>query len=183
MTFDPASVKVTCVTLPNFPRIIVAKSHGNTSMYVDTVINFGKTTYILHITYIHTCTTYRMSDHIVSFWTQFRRDKKLLVHSGNFSILSFILCYVIVSINHHSYFRYPKSNTQFVFLSASPPPPPPHFTFWLRWVPEDNTTFSFSWHTWSSNLITGLACPSYSLALGADALWCFTGDSLLLPVI
>ena len=26
-------------------------------------------------TYIHTHTTYRMSDHIVSYWTQFRRDK------------------------------------------------------------------------------------------------------------
>ena len=37
------------------------------------------TTYmhILHTYYIHTHTTYRMSDHIVSYWTQFRRDKKL----------------------------------------------------------------------------------------------------------
>ena len=58
-----------------YPRIIVSKSHDNTSMYVDTVINFAKyhihthTYYILH-------TTYRMSDHIVSYWTQFRRDKK-----------------------------------------------------------------------------------------------------------
>ena len=58
-----------------YPRIIVSKSHDNTSMYVDTVINFAKyhihthTTYILH-------TTYKMSDHIVSYWTQFRRDKK-----------------------------------------------------------------------------------------------------------
>ena len=33
------------------------------------------TTYIWHTTYIHT--TYRMSDHIVSYWTQFRRDKKV----------------------------------------------------------------------------------------------------------
>ena len=31
-------------------------------------------TYILHTYYIHT--TYRMSDHMVSYWTQFRRDKK-----------------------------------------------------------------------------------------------------------
>ena len=59
-----------------YPRIIVSKSHDNTSMYVDTVINFANYhihtlphTYILH-------TTYRMSDHIVSYWTQFRRDKK-----------------------------------------------------------------------------------------------------------
>ena len=35
------------------PRIIVSKSHGNMSMYVDTVINFAKIT-----TYIHTHTTY-----------------------------------------------------------------------------------------------------------------------------
>ena len=58
-----------------YPRIILSKSHDNTSMYVDTVIKFAKYhihthTYILH-------TTYRMSDHIVSYWTQFRRDKKL----------------------------------------------------------------------------------------------------------
>ena len=54
-----------------YPRIIVSKSHDNTSMYmyVDTVINFAKY-------HIHTHTTYRMSDHIVSYWTQFRRDKK-----------------------------------------------------------------------------------------------------------
>ena len=51
-----------------YPRIIVSKSHDNTSMYVDTVINFAKY-------HIHTHTTYRMSDHIVSYWTQFRRDK------------------------------------------------------------------------------------------------------------
>ena len=55
-----------------YPRIMVSKSHDNISMYVDTVINFAKYhihthTYILH-------TTYRMSDHIVSYWTQFRRD-------------------------------------------------------------------------------------------------------------
>ena len=56
-----------------YPRIIVSKSHGNTAMYVDTVINFVKY-HILHTTYIHT--TDRMSDHIVSFWTKFRRDKK-----------------------------------------------------------------------------------------------------------
>ena len=35
------------------------------------------TTYIhiLRTYYVHTHTTYRMSDHIVSYWTQFRRDK------------------------------------------------------------------------------------------------------------
>ena len=48
-----------------YPRIIVSKSHGNTSMYADTVINFAKKlphtytyihiihTYYIHTTYIH----------------------------------------------------------------------------------------------------------------------------------
>ena len=63
-----------------YPRIIVSKSHDNTSMYVDTVINFAK--YHIHThTYIHTHTTYRMSDHIVSYWTQFRRDKNMILVS------------------------------------------------------------------------------------------------------
>ena len=52
-----------------YPRIIVSKSHDNTSMYVDTVINFAK--YHIHTTYYILCTyyghtTYRMSDHIVA---------------------------------------------------------------------------------------------------------------------
>ena len=54
-----------------YPRIIVS----NTSMYVDTVINFAKY-------HIHTHTTYRMSDHIVSYWTQFRRDKNPVHNRG-----------------------------------------------------------------------------------------------------
>ena len=63
MTFDPMSVEVTCVTL--YPRIIVSKSHDNTSMYVDTVINFANYHIHTYTYYIHT--TYRMSDHIVSY--------------------------------------------------------------------------------------------------------------------
>ena len=61
-----------------YPRIIVSKSHGNTSMYADTVINFAKNYHIhthTYTYYIHIHTTYRISDHIVSFWTTFRRDK------------------------------------------------------------------------------------------------------------
>ena len=65
---------------------------GNTSMYVDTVINFAK--YRIHTTYIHiqtVHTTYRMSDYIVSYWTQFRRDKN--VYNGKkFCFISFIWC-------------------------------------------------------------------------------------------
>ena len=42
-----------------YPRFIVSKSHDNTSMYVDTVINFAKYhihtyTYILRTYYVHT---------------------------------------------------------------------------------------------------------------------------------
>ena len=54
-----------------YPRIIASKSHGSTSMYGDTVINFAKKykTYYIHTTY------YVQNEyHIVSFWTQFRRD-------------------------------------------------------------------------------------------------------------
>ena len=41
-----------------YPKIIVSKSHGNKSMFVDTVINFAKyTTYYIYTTYIlHTYT-------------------------------------------------------------------------------------------------------------------------------
>ena len=56
-----------------YPWIIVSKSYGNTSIYVDTVVNFPN--YHIHNTYILR-TTNRMSDHIVSFWTKFRQDKK-----------------------------------------------------------------------------------------------------------
>ena len=61
-----------------YPRIIVSKSHGNTSMYVDTVINFAN--YHIHTyTYIHTTyilrTEWVITYMIVSYWTQFRRDK------------------------------------------------------------------------------------------------------------
>ena len=56
-----------------YPKIIVSKSHWNTSIYEDTVINVAKY-HILH-TYILR-TELRMGDYIVSFWTQFRRDKK-----------------------------------------------------------------------------------------------------------
>ena len=53
-----------------YPRIIVCKSHDNTSMYVDTVINFANYHIHTHTTYIHILrTTYRMSDHVVSYWT------------------------------------------------------------------------------------------------------------------
>ena len=39
MTFNPKSVKVKCVTLP---KVLVSKSHENTSKHVDTVTRFCK---------------------------------------------------------------------------------------------------------------------------------------------
>ena len=75
-----------------YPRIIVSKSHDNTSMYVDTVINFANyhihthtTKKSLHTYILHT--TYRMSDHIVSYWTQFRRDKNENGIDCNFHVI------------------------------------------------------------------------------------------------
>ena len=122
-----------------YPRIILSKSHENTSKYVDTVNLFAKTwtkghwplddlwphicwghmcdcaqgslcpspmgirqcmwiqlsilqklphTYI-HIlrTYYILHTTYRISDHIVSFWTTFRRDNKVAMTFNFFPCL------------------------------------------------------------------------------------------------
>ena len=59
-----------------YPRFIVSKSHGNISMYVMWIqwSIWQNTTYILRNT-VRRPTTYRMSDHIFSFWTKFRRDK------------------------------------------------------------------------------------------------------------
>ena len=68
MTFDLTSVKVTCVTLPKDHCVQVPWEYINVCGYSD---QFFKKYHILHTYYTHT--TYRMSDHIVSFWTQFRR--------------------------------------------------------------------------------------------------------------
>ena len=107
-----------------YPRIIVSKSHENTSKYVDTVNLFAKTWTKGHWplddlwphicwghrcdstqgslcpspmgihqcmwiqwsilqklphTYIYIHTTYRISDHIVYFWTTFRRDNNRMI--------------------------------------------------------------------------------------------------------
>ena len=79
-----------------YPRIIVSESHGNTSMYVDTVINFAKY-YILHRP-----TTDRMSDHIASFWTKFRRDKK------DRQSLDFYIIFVIMFLLTQTWFVFYK---------------------------------------------------------------------------
>ena len=88
-----------------YPRIIVFKSHGNTSMYVNTVINFANfhihtTYYILRTTYyIHT--TYRISDHIVSFWTQFRQDK-----NWAFTITLWMLLILFIYLFIYFFFKF-----------------------------------------------------------------------------
>ena len=68
-----------------FPRIIVFMSHGDTSMYVDTgrwSILQNTTYYVyIHTTYTYIHTLYRMSDHMVSFWTKFRCMRQKL-HVG-----------------------------------------------------------------------------------------------------
>ena len=59
-----------------YPRIIVSKSH---EQYINVCGYSDQFCKIPHTYYIHT--TYRMSDHIVSYWTQFRRDNKLMFTS------------------------------------------------------------------------------------------------------
>ena len=67
MTFDPTSVAVTCVTLPKDHCVRVPWEYVNVCGYSD---QFCKTSTKITTYNIHT--TYRMSDHIVSFWTKFR---------------------------------------------------------------------------------------------------------------
>ena len=77
MTFDPMSVEVTCVTLPKDHCVQVPWQYINVCGYGDQFCKLPHTyTYYKHTYYIiHT--TYRMSDHIVSYWAQFRREKSL----------------------------------------------------------------------------------------------------------
>ena len=60
---------------------IVSESHGiiNVCGESDQFCKIPHTYIHLHM-YIHT--TYRMSDHIVSYWTHFRRDNKTQLASG-----------------------------------------------------------------------------------------------------
>ena len=57
-----------------YPRIIVSKSHDNTSMYVDTVINFAN--YHIH-TYIHILHTYI----VCTYYVQNEWSHSLLLNS------------------------------------------------------------------------------------------------------
>ena len=75
MTFDPMCVEVTCVTLPKDHCVQVPWEYINVCGYSDQFCKLPHTYIHTHTYYVHT--TYRMSDHnhIVSYWTQFRRDK------------------------------------------------------------------------------------------------------------
>ena len=89
-----------------YPRITVSKSHENISMHVDTVINFAK--YHTHIYYIHRDihTKYRMSDHIVSFWTR-SGETKMSFLTGN--TLSSHFCLLVPGHHYHFPFLNPLS--------------------------------------------------------------------------
>ena len=76
MTFDPTSVEVTGVTLPKDHCVQVPWEYINVCGYSDQFCkNYHIHTHTYIHTYIHIHTTYRISDHIVSFWTTLRRDK------------------------------------------------------------------------------------------------------------
>ena len=74
----PMSVEVTCVTLPKDHCVQVPWEYINVCGYSNQFCKLPHTYtyYVLRTYYVHT--TYRMSDHMVSYWTQFRRDKKLV---------------------------------------------------------------------------------------------------------
>ena len=74
--YSLTSVEVTCVTLPKDHCVQVRWEYINVCGYSDQFCKLPHTYtyYILHTYYVHT--TYRISDHIVSFWTTFRQDKK-----------------------------------------------------------------------------------------------------------
>ena len=70
--YDPTSVEVTCVTLPKDHCVQCPMGIHQCMRIQWSILQKLPHTY----TYIlHTHTTYRISDHIVSFWTTFRRDK------------------------------------------------------------------------------------------------------------
>ena len=113
MTFDPNSVEITCVTLPKDHCVQVPWKYIKVCGYSDL---FSKTWtkittyYIPHTTYIHN--THWMSDHIVSFWTKFRRDKKEVntLITRYCSCSCFVLCCVVckqAELVNHKYHRYP----------------------------------------------------------------------------
>ena len=78
-----------------YPRIIVLKSHGNTSMYVDTVINVAKY-HILHTYYVKNEWSHSL------LLNTFRRDNKcwrfMNSHSGAYGALLLWLLQIGVAV-------------------------------------------------------------------------------------
>ena len=69
-----------------YPRIIVSKSHDNTSMYVDTVINFAKYHIHTYTYYVHT--TYYVQNewsHSLLLNSVQARQKAVTVHKNAYS--------------------------------------------------------------------------------------------------
>ena len=77
MTFDPTSVEVTCVTLPKDHCVQVPWEYINVCGYSDQFCkNYHIHTYTYCIHILHTHTTYRISDHIVSQARQQKEKRK-----------------------------------------------------------------------------------------------------------
>ena len=94
MTFDPMSVEVTCVTLPKDHCVQVPWEYISVCGYSDQFCKLPHTYIHIHTYYVHT--TYRMSDHIVSYWTQFRRDKNCVNNNLHFMICKTFKAFLIL---------------------------------------------------------------------------------------
>ena len=118
MTFDPTSVEVTCVTLPKDHCVQVPWEYINVCGYSDQFCkNYHIHTYTYYIHILHTHTTYRISDHIVSFWTTFRRDKKNVLHVsfGKAKFFQYVACHMACS----SQWKVAAIVTSYTWLSPS----------------------------------------------------------------
>ena len=119
-----------------YPRIIVSKSHDNTSLYVDTVINFAKyhihthTTYILHTTYyiqiewshslllnsVQARQKWLRQRKLSLFWIlvlYYNKFPKLCSHTSN----NYCSKWKFTTINSMSSFVLPRPNVTFFGLS------------------------------------------------------------------
>ena len=82
------------------------------------------TTYILH-------TTYRMSDHIVSYWTQFRRDKNEYYSGWKILVRT---CLVMVTIIKLTQYEIGNRNIQNCFVHSNGLTFPPEIWNFIFWV-------------------------------------------------
>ena len=134
MTFDPMSVEVTCVTLPKDHCVQVPWQYINVCGYSDQFCKIPHT-----YTYIHTHTTYRMSDHIVSYWTQFRRDKKLMLYC----VHHFHVYYMQVQLKGNRLYVLPRILSKILFWNVSNTKIVCHLSNWYDRGSHSKETFSF----------------------------------------